>query len=496
MTKVEIQDERGGSVDLTPVDSESISLWNLFEARKPVYQAKVKGNFRRLKWIIMAVLLGFYYLLPWVRWERGVGAPDQAILVDTINRKFYFFFIELWPQEVFYFTGLLLLAALGLFFATSLFGRVWCGYACPQTVWTDLFLTVERFFEGDRNAQIKLAKAPWSFGKVRKKLGKHITWLLIGLATGGAWVFYFQDAPTLWRDMLKGDFYFIPTFWMIFLTFSTYLMAGFAREQVCTYMCPYARFQGAMFDEESLIVTYDKARGEPRGNSPEAGDCVDCRRCVVVCPVGIDIRDGQQYRCINCALCVDACNSVMDKLERPRGLIRYNNLAGTIPCGKATFADVWQHARFVRPRTVIYGIIMATVAGVMLWALMTKSPMDMSVVHYRNPMFVALSDGSVRNTYTVRLINKSWTAKTYYLRMDHADVTLRTAQVTAPAGGALPLAVKAGKVAEYTVFAERPRYITDTGEMYPSHMAVTLSVTDDEGHADSYETVFIGPNEE
>ena len=347
----------------------------------------MKGTFRRVKWIAMALLLGIYYLLPWVRWDRGVGAPDQAILVDTINRKFYFFFIELWPQEIFYFTGLLLLAALGLFFATSLFGRVWCGYACPQTVWTDLFMTVERFFEGDRNAQMKLAKMPWSLNKLGRKLGKHSVWLLIGLATGGAWVFYFQDAPTLWADMLRGQFYFVPTFWIVFLTFSTYIMAGFAREQVCTYMCPYARFQGAMFDEESLIVTYDRGRGEPRGKGEGAGDCVDCGRCVAVCPTGIDIRDGQQYRCINCALCVDACNAVMEKLGRPKGLIRYNNLAASIPCGDGGFKAVWKHARLVRPRTVYYAVIMVLVSSAMLWALLTKSPLDMNVLHQRNPLF-------------------------------------------------------------------------------------------------------------
>lgn len=495
MAKVEIQDGHEERVDLTPVDSEDISLWHLFEARKPVYQAKVKGTFRRIKWVVMAVLLGIYYLLPWVRWERGPGAPDQAILVDTINRKFYFFFIELWPQEVFYFTGLLLLAALGLFFATSLLGRVWCGYACPQTVWTDLFLTVERFFEGDRAAQMKLAKAPWGLDKLQRKVSKHVVWLLIGLATGGAWVFYFQDAPTLWRDMLNGQFYFVPTFWMVFLTFSTYLMAGFAREQVCTYMCPYARFQGAMFDEESLIVTYDKARGEPRGKGEDAGDCVDCHRCVVVCPVGIDIRDGQQYRCINCALCVDACNAVMDKLERPRGLIRYNNLAGTIPCGKASFADVWKHARFVRPRTVYYAAIMLAVSSVMLWALVHKSVLEMTVLHQRNPLYVVLSDGGVRNAYTVRLINKEWRDKTVLLRINRDDISLRTAQQEVSAGEALPLPVKAGKVAEYTVFAERP-YLTQEGGAYPSHIPVQLRVVDDAGHADDYDAVFVGPNQE
>ncbi|PIZ29972.1 MAG: cytochrome c oxidase accessory protein CcoG [Alphaproteobacteria bacterium CG_4_10_14_0_8_um_filter_53_9] len=488
MSKISIE-----HVDTTPVDTDEITLWKLFEARKPIYPAKVKGTFRSTKWAFMVVLLGLYYILPWVRWHRGEGAPDQAILVDTISRKFYFFFIELWPQEVFYFTGLLLLAALGLFFATSLFGRVWCGYACPQTVWTDLFLHVERFFEGDRNAQIKLNKLPWhSPKKLAKKLPKHATWLLIGLATGGAWVFYFQDAPTLWANMLAGDFHFVPTFWMIFLTFSTYVMAGFAREQVCTYMCPYARFQGAMFDEDSLLVTYDKERGEPRGKHDKAGDCIDCGRCVAVCPTGIDIRDGQQYRCINCALCIDACNTVMAKIGKPKGLIRYNNLTGTIPANVGGWGVI-THARLLRPRTLYYALIMLVVSGAMLGALLTKSTLEMSVLHNRNPLYVILTTGQVRNTYTLRLINKTWQHQSFTVSASNPALTLRTAQATAKTGAALTLTVAPGKVAEYTVFAEQP-LVQEDGTRLPTHQNLIFTAINNGGEETTYTTVFIAPS--
>ncbi|MFZ2587208.1 MAG: cytochrome c oxidase accessory protein CcoG [Alphaproteobacteria bacterium] len=471
-----------------PVDTDKVGLMGLFEARKSIYPAKVDGTFRRTKWAVMALLLGIYYLMPWVRWERGVGAPNQAILVDVMERKFYFFFIEVWPQEVFYFTGLLLLGALGLFFATTLFGRVWCGYACPQTVWTDLFLHVERFFEGDRNAQVKLNNAPWSFNKLWRKSAKHVSWILIGLATGGAWVFYFHDAPTLWSNMLHGQFDFIPTFWMVFLTFSTYVMAGFAREQVCTYMCPYARFQGAMFDEESMLVTYDSQRGEPRGKGASHGDCVDCGRCIAVCPTGIDIRDGQQYRCINCGLCVDACATVMTKLGKPAGLIRYNTLNNTIPANIGWWGT-WKAGRFVRPRTVIYASIMAVVSVTMLYSLTHRPLVTLSMLHQRNPLFVNLSNHDIRNTYTVRVGNKTWQPATYTLTST-LPLHLRTADVQPHSNGALSLTINPGKVAEFTVFATVSPTV-----FAQSHTPVTFTLSGT-GGTETYTTVFIAPERE
>jgi len=303
---------------------------SLFAAQKRIYPRDTWGRYRKLKWLAMAVLLAIYYFAPWIRYDRGPHAPDQAILIDMPARRAYFFFIEIWPQEVFYVTGLLILAAVGLFCVTSLFGRVWCGYACPQTVWTDLFIKVEHWIQGDRNARMKRDEGPWNFDRLWRKASTHLIWILIGLSTGGAWVFYFTDAPTLADQIVHAQIPWSTLDWILGLTASTYLMAGYAREQVCTYMCPYARFQSAMFDQDTLIIGYDPIRGEPRQSHKQGeswagrGHCIDCNQCVVVCPMGIDIREGLQMQCISCGLCIDACNGVMDKVGLPHGLVRYD----------------------------------------------------------------------------------------------------------------------------------------------------------------------------
>jgi cytochrome c oxidase accessory protein FixG len=272
----------------------------LYAPRRKIFPKRASGQFRRFKWLVMAVTLGIYYLTPWLRWDRGPHAPDQAVLVDLANRRFYFFFIEIWPQEFFYIAGLLVMAGIGLFLITSTVGRAWCGYTCPQTVWVDLFLVVERAIEGDRNARIKLDAAPWTLDKIAKQAAKHSVWLLIGVATGGAWVFYFADAPTLLVDLFTGHAAPVAYITVATLTATTYVFGGFMREQVCTYMCPWPRIQAAMLDENSLTVTYNDWRGEPRSRHAKkaaaageiVGDCVDCNACVAVCPMGIDIRDG------------------------------------------------------------------------------------------------------------------------------------------------------------------------------------------------------------
>lgn len=382
---------------------------SLYVKREKLYPKKAKGKFRSFKWVILFVLLGIYYIVPWIRWDRGAEQPSQAVLVDFENARFYFFFIEIWPQEVYYITGLLILAALGLFLATSLFGRVWCGYACPQTIWTDLFIAVERFFEGDRNARIKLDKAPWSAQKLFKKSAKHFVWVLIAAATGGAWILYFHDAPTIARDFFTGHAPVTSYIFMAIMTFTTYSLAGFMREQVCTYMCPWPRIQAAMIDEEALNVTYRYDRGEPRGPHKKGaswegrGDCIDCRQCIVVCPVGIDIREGLQLECIGCSLCIDACNGIMDKIDRPRGLIAFDTDANVQRRMKG------EKSRFnlIRPRTILYALLFVLVGVLMLYSLLTRTTLDMNVLRDRQPNFVKLSDGSIRNGYTVKILNKA-----------------------------------------------------------------------------------------
>src|SRR5215475_7378730 len=316
-------------------DDLDIDYGPLYAARKKVYPQKVSGTFRRIKWALMGVCLGVYYFLPFVRWNRGLGAPDQAVLIDFPNRRFYFFFIELWPQEIYFFTGLLIIAALALFLMNAVGGRIWCGYLCPQTVWTDLFYAVEQWIEGDRRDRMKKAAGKLTVKRVFEIVTKHSIWLFIAWWTGGDWVLYFADAPTLVKNLATGEAPAVAYIWIAILTFTTYTLAGHMREQVCVYMCPWPRIQAALTDEWALNVTYRYDRGEPRTSIKKAdelrsygrpaGDCVDCAQCVVVCPTGIDIRNGAQLECIMCGLCIDACDSVMTKIGRPTGLIAYDS---------------------------------------------------------------------------------------------------------------------------------------------------------------------------
>ncbi|MCE0504032.1 4Fe-4S binding protein [Roseivivax sp. GX 12232] len=421
---------------------------SLYAAREPIFPRRVSGAFRRLKWQIMAVTLAIYYVTPWLRWDRGPALPDQAVLVDLAHRRFYFFWIEIWPHEFYFVAGLLIMAGVGLFLFTAALGRVWCGYACPQTVWTDLFLLVERWVEGDRNARLRLHRAPWSARKWRLRLSKWALWLAIALATGGAWVFYFADAPGLARDLLTLEA--PPVAWASIgvLTFTTFTFGGFMREQVCIYMCPWPRIQGAMMDDGTLTVAYRDWRGEPRGRGlkrqatpatraagpriggrspllpmpnrdgatraaaahdtpPEApaGDCIDCNACVNVCPMGIDIRDGQQMACITCALCIDACDEVMARIDRPRGLIDYLALedAPREAAGGAP-RPAWQHV--LRARNLVYFALWLACGLALIAALMLRPTLELTVAPVRNPSFITLSDGSIRNAYDLRLRNR------------------------------------------------------------------------------------------
>lgn len=394
------------SYDVEAVNKKENRVY--YASRQRIYPKLAHGTFRRLKWILMAVTLGLYYLVPWLRWDRGPELPNQAVLFDVANERFFIFGLEIWPQEFYLLTGLLILASLVLFLITSLSGRIWCGYFCPQTVWTDLMISVERFWQGDRNARMRLDKAPLSIEKVYKKTATHITWLLIGLATGGAFVFYFTDAPTLLREFFRGEAATEAYVFVGIFTATTYLLGGIAREQVCIYMCPWPRIQGAMVDHETYLVSYRGWRGEPRGSHRKGdswegrGDCVDCKACVAVCPMGIDIRDGAQLECIQCALCIDACNEIMERVERPRNLIAYDIVANE----NLKRGEPLVRPKLLRPRTIIYGALIALVSGLMIYGLSQRSILEANVMADRNPYFVQLSNGDIRNGFTFKILNK------------------------------------------------------------------------------------------
>lgn len=391
------------------VDPESSVA--LYQRRTPVYPRSVKGRFRTLKWAILVLTYAIYFLLPWLRWERPSGV-GQAVLFDLSKRRFYLFDLVVHPQDIFWLTGLLVVAALLLFFVTGVAGRVFCGYFCFQTLWTDFYMLIERLVQGERPARIRLDKAPWSVEKLYKKGLTHLLWLLAAFATGFTFVLYWADAPQLAQEFFTGRAAFPAYATTLLLTASTYLLAGWAREQVCTYICPYARFQSAMFDRDTLIIAYDAQRGEGRRGRARpthglktreerqrqgVGDCIDCGYCVQVCPAGIDIRNGLQIQCISCALCIDACDAVMDAQGLPRGLIRYTSereQAG----GKT---------RYFKPKTLGYGAVLTLALVLLVTSVMTQAPLDASVYQVRQPLYVQLSDGRIQNSYEIKLNNKT-----------------------------------------------------------------------------------------
>jgi len=413
------------------------------------------------------------------------------VLVDMAGRRFFMFWIEIWPHEFYFVAGLLIMAGLGLFLFTSALGRVWCGYACPQTVWTDLFILVERWIEGDRNARVRLHKANWSLNKARLRLTKWITWLLISVATGGAWVFYFADAPTLLPALFTGDAAFIAYGSILFLTVTTFIFGGFAREQICIYACPWPRIQAAMMDEDTLTVGYRDWRGEPRGKhrkSEEAadlGDCIDCMACVNVCPVGIDIRDGQQMECITCALCIDACDDIMTKIGKPRGLIDYMALTDEANerAGKAK-KPVWKHV--IRLRTIIYTSLWSLVGVLLVVALFIRSEIDLNVSPIRNPVFVTLSDGSIRNTYDLRIRNKQGEAHPFEISVTGDEALLVSLQGTE----STTITVEADETGSHKIYLTAPNG-TDAakGTLVKIRIWVEDKVTGDRAKSD---TVFHG----
>lgn len=383
----------------------------LYAKHQKIYPREVHGIFARLRVLGVLVLLGMYYILPWIQYEG-----HQSVLFDLPARKFYIFGLTFWPQDFFYLAALLIIAALSLFFFTALAGRLWCGYACPQTVWTEVFLWIERMIEGDRPQQMKLAKSPWNARKITRRGTKQAIWILFSAWTGFTFVGFFTPITELWQNLMQLNLGSWETFWIIFYGFATYGNAGFMREQVCIYMCPYARFQSAMFDKDTLIISYDPNRGEPRGSRKRSvdrqaaglGDCIDCTMCVQACPTGIDIRDGLQYQCIGCAACIDACNEIMDKMDYPRGLVRYtteNALEG-------------KQIHVLRPRIVVYGLLLVLITAAVFYGILTRVPLELDIIRDRNALYRETSYGLVENIYTLKVINMDEKDHRYRLTID------------------------------------------------------------------------------
>lgn len=458
-----------------------VSVIKMYAAREEIYPRETKGRYATLRWICVWLTQLAFYGLPWMTWNGR-----QALLFDLAARKFYIFGIVLWPQDFIYLAALLIISAYLLFLATAIAGRVWCGFACPQTVYTEIFLWIERMIEGKRSARMRLDKQPTSFSKITKKTAKHMAWGGVALWTGFTFVGYFTPIHILTQEVLNLALGPWELFWVLFYAFATYGNAGWLREQVCKYMCPYARFQSAMFDKDSLIISYDQKRGEPRGmpnkhaeaSAKKLGDCIDCTMCVQVCPVGIDIRDGLQYECIGCAACVDACNSVMDKIASPRGLIRYtteNALTNNLSIKEV-------RRRALRPRVLIYSGILLAIVITVFSALGMRTPLKLDVIRDRGAMGREVEDGMIENVYRLQIMNTSETGHRYQISVAGiASLTLVTSDVVdlaATETRAVPIRVRAAQ---------------GQGETGSNKITVTLKALDDDGLQVTEHAVFFVP---
>lgn len=454
-----------------------------------IYPQSITGKFRTIKNYSSVALLLIYFLGSWLRWSRGAAEPDQAIFMDLVHRRAYIFGLEIWPEELYYLTFMLILAALGLFFVTSLFGRIWCGYTCPHTVFVELFTKTASFFQGDRNARMKLDSSPMTNDKFIKKLATHISWAFIAFSFAFGWVCYFYDAPTLAKDLWNFQVTSGGLTWLVSLTISTYLFAGFIKERVCLYMCPYGRFQSAMLDNDSALVTYHDWRGEPRGKydpSGNSGDCIDCGKCVVVCPMGIDIRNGLQLACIGCGLCVDACNSVMERLGRPLNLIGYDSINST----HDQMAGKPHKKRLFHTKTILFGAMFVIIATLLLYSLAHKEEFRLVAIHDRAVLFTPLPDGTIRNGYTLKFFNKSPDVQNLILSvrgLDDASIKLQGFEQDYASSH--NIRVKVDQELELMIFVKAPKDLLKT-----PRNSISFEIINTENRKTyTVNTVFIGP---
>ena len=472
----EDRSKKGNNRIVSLVEADA-TLEALYAQHQKVFPREVHGWFASLRVLLASLTLGIFYGLPWLNW----GAERQAFLVDLPARKFNLFAWTFWPQDLFYLAVILILSALLLFFFTAMLGRVWCGFACPQTVWTEVFLWIERKIDGDRMKQMALEKMPWNPEKLVKRCGKYAAWILFSLWTGFTFVGFFTPI----RELAVSAFAFTlgpwETFWVFFYGLATFGNAGFLREQVCLYMCPYARFQGAMFDSNTLIISFDKKRGEPRGarsrvvdpKTQNLGHCIDCTLCVQVCPTGIDIRNGLQYQCIACAACVDVCDTVMDKMNYPRGLIRYtteNALEG-------------KPSRILRPRVLIYGAVLAGISVALVTSVLLRIPLDVDIMRDRNSLYRETGEGLVENVYTLRIMNMDNNVHTYQLSADGIE-DLRMQ------GDVEPVTIDSGQARELVV-----RLLADPAHLKErsSHVRFRVQAQDSARLVVTEEARFLGP---
>ena len=425
--------------------SPEVAVIKMYEARKEIYPREIQGRYASLRWFFVWLTQLIFYGFPWLQWN-----DRQAVLFDLGARKFYIFGIVLWPQDFIYLAALLIISAYSLFLFTAIFGRVWCGFTCPQTVYTEIFMWFERKIEGDRSTRMRLDRQPMSVEKFSRKTAKHLVWAIFALWTGFTFVGYFTPIHELSASIRVLSLGPWEWFWVLFYSFATYGNAGWMREQVCKYMCPYARFQSAMFDKDSLIITYDKERGEPRGarskSNAEAGknlgDCIDCSMCVQVCPTGIDIRNGLQYECIGCGACIDACNSVMDKIGAPRGLVRF----WTDHAMKYRWSSKQIYSHMLRPRVLIYSAILVVILSAFFGTLFTRTPVKMDVIRDRGSMGREVEDGMIENVYRLQIMNTSEAPHRYRLAVEGID-TIRIegsgeVSLDATESRAVPVAVR------------------------------------------------------